>query len=53
MTRPPKCALCRKPATGLASINGERYCHGDHDAEPTCYMRALMSSSWLVGAVTL
>lgn len=31
------CGLCKRPATGLAGINGIRYCHGDEDATPTCY----------------
>ena len=40
------CYLCGNEATGLASIwdsiNGERhYCHGDADAKPTCYERAM------------
>ena len=33
------CGLCGKPATGMATINDVRYCHGDDDAEPTCYER--------------
>lgn len=33
----PICGFCGNPATGLASINGRRYCHGDDDADPTCY----------------
>lgn len=34
------CALCvRDPAAGFATINDERYCHGDFDPDPTCYMR--------------
>ena len=34
------CALCgRDPAAGFATIDGERYCHGDDDPDPTCYMR--------------
>lgn len=38
---PGPCALCgRDPAAGLASIGDERYCHGDEDPEPTCYMRS-------------
>lgn len=36
------CGLCRNPATGLASINDTRYCHGDDDAAPTCYEVAVM-----------
>ena len=31
------CGLCKQPATGLASIDTTRYCHGDEDASPTCY----------------
>lgn len=31
------CGWCGKPATGLASIMDVRLCHGDTDAEPTCY----------------
>lgn len=34
---PDLCGLCKKPATGLASIGDTRYCHGDEDASPTCY----------------
>lgn len=35
------CALCgRDPAAGFATVGNERYCHGDGDLEPTCYMRA-------------
>lgn len=34
------CGLCGEPATGLAAINDQRYCHGDHDPSPTCYERA-------------
>jgi hypothetical protein len=34
-----KCARCGKRATGFATINDDRYCHGDNDPEPTCYMR--------------
>ncbi len=35
------CTLCRRlPATGLASIGENRYCHGDEDDEPTCFQRA-------------
>lgn len=37
-----RCAGCgRTPAAGLASINDRRYCHGDLDASPTCYERAV------------
>ena len=38
--RDAKCGLCGNKATGLASINGQRYCHGDADTEPTCYEKA-------------
>lgn len=39
--RSKACVLCgRDPAAGFATINGERYCHGDVDPEPTCYMEA-------------
>lgn len=35
------CGLCGKaPAAGLAFVDGIRYCHGDFDPDPTCYMRA-------------
>lgn len=35
------CALCGKdPASGYAGVDGQRYCHGDNDPEPTCYMQA-------------
>lgn len=35
------CGLCGKdPAAGFASIDDVRYCHGDDDPEPTCYMRS-------------
>lgn len=34
------CGLCgRDPATGTAFIGDVRYCHGDHDPTPTCYMQ--------------
>ena len=33
------CALCGNVAQGFATIDGDRYCHGD-DERPTCYMRA-------------
>ncbi len=37
-----KCALCGRDATGYArGTKGERYCHGNQDATPTCYTRAL------------
>lgn len=39
--RPDACGLCFKdPAEGYASIGDLRFCHGDDDPEPTCYMRA-------------
>lgn len=35
-----KCVVCGKnPAEGWAWIGDDRYCHGDDDREPTCYMR--------------
>jgi hypothetical protein len=38
------CGLCeRDPAEGFATINGERYCHGD--VYPTCYMLACWGGS--------
>ena len=40
------CALCgRDPAAGLASIGDYRFCHGDADELPTCYMQAQSRSS--------
>jgi hypothetical protein len=40
LTAPGPCAACGKnPAVGFASINGEWYCHGDWEPDPTCYMR--------------
>lgn len=36
-----KCGLCgRDPAAGFAMIGDTRFCHGDLDAEPTCYMQS-------------
>lgn len=33
-----RCAHCGKdPAEGLATIDDERYCHGDWQESPTCY----------------
>lgn len=32
------CALCGKPAEGLATINDERYCHDEES--PSCYEKA-------------
>ncbi len=37
------CAGCDRPATGFAFIGDDRYCHGDDDPSPTCYMLA----SWV------
>jgi hypothetical protein len=38
---PEQCGLCgNDPAAGFATIGDTRYCHGDFDPEPTCYMRA-------------
>ncbi len=34
------CLGCGRPAKGSARVNGNRYCHGDYDREPTCYMAA-------------
>jgi hypothetical protein len=34
----PECG--RDPAAGMATINEQRYCHGDDDPTPTCYTRA-------------
>lgn len=40
------CGLCGKdPASGWAKIGDVRYCHGDFDPDPTCYM----ASQWYVG----
>lgn len=33
------CAICgTTPARGFAMIGDDRYCHGDGDPDPTCYM---------------
>lgn len=41
MTRLVTCPLCQAyPAHGIAEIDGQRYCHGDDDASPTCYEQA-------------
>lgn len=46
------CGLCgRDPAAGFAVVDGRRYCHGDFDAGPTCYMRA--SSPAAAGVLAL
>lgn len=35
-----KCAYCGKdPAEGFATIDGVRFCHGDWEPDPTCYMQ--------------
>lgn len=35
------CGLCgRDPAAGYAMVDTVRYCHGDFDPDPTCYMKA-------------
>jgi hypothetical protein len=34
------CEGCGKRATGFATINDKRYCHGSFDPSPTCYMKA-------------
>jgi hypothetical protein len=36
----PICGRCGRPAEGLASIDGVRYCHGDTNPAWTCYMTA-------------
>lgn len=47
---PTGCHWCgRDPAEGLASIGDRRYCHGDHDPEPTCYQMAQWVNSDLSG----
>ena len=33
------CGDCGRAATGFASINDVRFCHGDDDPAPTCYER--------------
>lgn len=38
------CGLCSRPATGHAQLNGQRYCHGDGEPEPTCYQVACWRS---------
>lgn len=46
LTAPGPCALCdRDPALGFASIDGEWYCHGDWQPDPTCYMLGQRRSS--------
>ncbi len=35
-----QCKGCDRVATGFATINDDRYCHGDDDETPTCYERA-------------
>lgn len=39
MAEPERCAACGQVAGGWAFINGKRYCHGDDDPTPTCYMK--------------
>lgn len=40
-TSKQSCGLCgRDPAAGWAKIGDVRYCHGDLDTVPTCYMKA-------------
>lgn len=42
MSAPTGCANCgTNPAHGFATLNGERYCHGDDDPRPTCYERII------------
>lgn len=31
------CGRCRKPAVGMAMINGQWYCHPDNPFQPDCY----------------
>lgn len=38
------CARCGALATGFASIGDKRYCHGDDDPTPTCYMQAQVTN---------
>lgn len=38
-----KCARCGKRATGWAKIGADRFCHGDGEPDPTCYMLAQRS----------
>lgn len=40
------CTRCSKPAAGVADINGQRYCHGDHE-RPTCYMQEQLDRAWI------
>lgn len=40
-----RCTFCGNPATGFATINDNRYCHGDDDCEPTCYESAQWAMS--------
>lgn len=41
MATTEQCGLCgADPAHGYALIGDTRFCHGDDDPEPTCYMRA-------------
>lgn len=45
----PACARCGNPATGYATINDDRYCHGD-EPRPSCYEQAQRTAR-LLGAV--
>lgn len=38
------CASCGKPAQGFATIDDQRYCHGDGE-RPTCYMQEMWERS--------
>ena len=38
MARSKRCAMCGQIATGLAFVNDARYCHGDDDTPPTCFL---------------
>lgn len=44
-----RCGLCGERATGFAEVDGVRYCHGDDEPDPTCYMLASWSKSPLLG----
>jgi hypothetical protein len=44
------CGLCgRDPAAGFAKVGDVRYCHGDHDREPTHYMIAQFAHPDIAG----
>lgn len=52
--RAQPCALCGQEATGRAFIADLRYCHGDDDAQPTCYEQGTwdISHGSLEGTIT-